>query len=166
MAIIPVTFNILRYHYPRRPRLTPELQRFMHSLGPGNTPCCVQISHCLNMTGQRITRTYKGQRRPNEPIRISGFTYYYLQAVDELERWLTLSYGPGETVSLDNSGRRRTPQQIKTYLHGRTGILAFRGHGYGYHTELWDGQQIEQRDINEPACFTQPRVLFWDCVSP
>lgn len=132
---------------------------------PG-TPCCVQVSHSLNMAGQTITQTYIGQRRNNSRIRVHGQDYYYLLAVDELERWLTLRYGAGEVVHLDDGGSRRTPQQIKDYLQGRTGILAFRSSGYGFHTELWDGRQIVQRDMNEHACFSQPRVLFWDCGAP
>jgi len=31
---------------------------------------------------------------------------------------------------------------------------------------LWDGNQIVQRDMNEGACFSQPRVLYWDCRAP
>ncbi|NOT57904.1 MAG: hypothetical protein HOP18_25150 [Deltaproteobacteria bacterium] len=166
MATIPVSFSILSSHYPARPNLTPALRGFMTSLGPGNTPCCVQVSHALNMAGQLITHTYKGQRRENARIRINGVDYYYLLAVDELERWLTLNYGPGDNVSLDGTGRRRTPRQIQASLQGRAGIVAFRTSGYGFHTELWNGRRIVQRDMNEHACFAQPRVLFWDCQSP
>jgi len=158
MAVIPVSFDLLRRYYPSRPNLTPELKRFMNSI-PG-TPCCVQISHSLNMAGQRITQTYSGQRRENSRIRVNGVDYYYLLAVDELERWLTLVCGAGENV------RQRTPDDTKTYLQDRTGILAFRNSGAGFHTELWDGQQIVQRDMNENLCFNQPRVLFWDCGVP
>jgi hypothetical protein len=100
---------------------------------PG-TPCCVQISHSLNMAGETITQTYVGQRRNNSGITINGSVYYYLLAVDELETWLTLQYGAGEDVGMDASNTRRSPQQIKTYLQGRTGILAFRTSGAGFHT--------------------------------
>jgi Type VI secretion system (T6SS), amidase effector protein 4 len=164
MAVIPVSFESLADNYPARPDLTPELKQFMAST-PG-TPCCVQVSHSLNMAGETITQTYVGQRRNNSAITINGAVYYYLLAVDELETWLTLRYGAGEDVGLDDSNRRRSPQQIKTNLQGRTGILAFRTSGAGFHTELWDGQQIVQRDMNESACFSQPRVLFWDCGAP
>jgi hypothetical protein len=161
MGVIPASFEALRRNYPARPNLTPELRRFMDHT-PG-TPCCVQISHSLNMAGERITQTYVGQRRNNSPITINGVVLYYLLAVDEMEKWLTLRYSNGENVSLDPTNRRRTPRQIKEYLQGRTGILVFRDGGYGFHTELWDGAQIVQRDMNEDACFSQPRVLFWDC---
>lgn len=164
MAVIPVSFELLRRHYPARPNLTPELRRFMNAT-PG-TPCCVQMSHSLNMSGQRVSETYVGGRRPNARIRINGVDYFYLLAVDELERWLTLRYGPGELVSLDAARRRRTPAQIRAALQGRTGIIAFRTSGAGFHTELWDGRQIVQRDMVEDACFNQPRVLFWDAGAP
>lgn len=164
MAVIPTSFDMLKHFYPARPNLTPELKKFMNST-PG-TPCCVQISHSLNMAGQKITQKYAGQRRDNSRITINGIDYYYLLAVDELEKWLTLKYGAGEVVNLDDDGRRRTPEQIKAYLQGRTGVLAFRNSGAGFHTELWAGQRIVQRDMNENACFTQSRVLFWDCGAP
>jgi hypothetical protein len=161
MAIIPASFDKLRQNYPARPDLTPELAAFMSSIT--GTPCCVQVSHALNMAGLFVSQTYDGGRRANAPIRIDGRVYYYLLAVDELERWLTLKYGAGEVVHTEYDGRRRSPQQIKAYLQGRTGILAFRNAQFGFHTELWDGRQIVQRDMNEHALFTQPRVLFWDC---
>ena len=129
---------------------------------PG-TPCCVQVSHSLNMGGQIVAETYVGQRRNNSKITIDGTDYFYLLAVDELENWLTLIYGAGENVSLDDNNRRRTPPQIKACLQSRRGIITFRNNGAGFHTELWDGRQILQRDMNENACFSQPRVLFWDC---
>lgn len=160
MGVLPVSFGKLRQHYPARPNLTPELKRFM-SQTPG-TPCCVQVSHALNMAGERVPRVYAGQRRVNSTIRIGGADYYYLLAVDEMEKWLTLKYDPGEEVSRSGSGRR-DPRAIKEHLQGRTGILTFRDQGYGFHTELWDGHQIVQRDMNENACFRQSRVLFWDC---
>src|SRR2546422_4927905 len=84
-----------------------------------------------------------------------------------LQIGLDLLRSPVATVvSLNDDGSHRTPQQIKAYLQGRTGILAFRNAGAGFHTELWNGQQIVQRDMNENVCFSQPRVLFWDCGAP
>src|SRR6516225_906199 len=161
MAAIPVSFDKLKQYYPARPYLTPELKRFMKSI-PG-TPCCVQVSHSLNMAGERISQKYVGQRRDNSRITINGIDYYYVLAVDELEKYLTQKYEAGEDVSRDDAGKRRNAQQIKDYLQGRTGILVFRNTGAGHHTELWDGNQIVQRDMNEGACFSQPRVLYWDC---
>jgi hypothetical protein len=159
---IAASFEILSQYYPRRPDLTPELKRFMDSIT--GTPCCVQISHALNMAGEKITPTYIGQRRNNSLITTNGLDYYYLLAVDEMETWLTLTYGDGETVSLG-----RTPDEIKSYLQGRTGILVMRDGGYGtygFHTELWNGQTFLQTDMNVNACLAQPRVLFWDCGPP
>ena len=168
--IIPVSFERLSQYYPRRPNLTPELKKFMD--GTPGTPCCVQISHSLNMAGEKITPTYVGQRRNNSLIKINGLDYYYLLAVDEMEKWLTLKYGDGETVSLDDTGQKRKPDEIKRYLQGRTGILVMRDANVGFHTELWgrqdpvDGTTFLQNDMNVNACLAQPRVLFWDCGPP
>jgi hypothetical protein len=157
--MIPVPFDTLSQYYPRRPNLTPELKSFMaHTPG---TPCCVQMSHCLNMAGERITKTYVGQRRDNSAITVNGVVYYYLLAVDEMEKWLTLKYGAGETVS--DSGQKRKPDEIKLCLQGRTGILVMRDAGPGFHTELWDGTAFLQTDMDINKCLAQPRVLFWDC---
>ena len=168
--MIPVSFDTLSQYYPPRPNLTPELKSFMDGLkkfSPKSTPCCVQMCHCLNMAGERITRTYVHQRRDNSPIKINGVVYYYLLAVDEMEKWLTQTYGDGETVS--DSGQKRKPDEIKLCLQGRTGILVMRDAGPGFHTELWNGETFWQNvnggpgmDVN--ACLAQPRVLFWDCT--
>jgi len=171
MPTIPVPFDSLKLNYPRRPALTPELKRFMDALGAGNTPCCVQISHCLNMTGQRITKTYLHQRRDNARIIIGGSDYYYVLAVDEMEKYLSQKYGTGEIVQVDETGKKRSASQIKTYLQGRQGILVFRDGGAGFHTELWNGKTIEQAianggDVVEDPSFMKPRVLFWDCGPP
>ncbi len=56
----------------------------------------------------------------------------------------------------------RLGPDIQTYLQGRTGILLFRNTGAGFHTELWNGSDIKQTDMDRGACFGQPRVLFWD----
>src|SRR5262249_6872070 len=105
---IPVEFAALARHYPYRTEKTgqyggklayPDL-RLVMDRNPG-TPCCVQVSHCLNMAGFRIPRIYDGGRRPNDGQKINGTTYYYLLAVDEMEIYLTNTYGPGELVSSD-----------------------------------------------------------------
>lgn len=160
MATVPVHFGTLREHYPRRPGLTPELKKFMDSI-PG-TPCCVQMSHALNMSQQYVPKTFKGARRQNSKITIDGDDYYYLLAVDEMEAWLTNRYGEGEVVHLDEDGKRRKPSAIKSYLYGYPGILVFRDIGFGMHTELWDGAAIVQEDIAVDKCLSSHRVLFWN----
>jgi arylsulfatase A-like enzyme len=55
--------------------------------------------------------------------------------------------------------------QMKAYLSGDKGILLFRSAGAGLHTEIWDGNQILQRDMDETNLFSQARVLMWYCVS-
>jgi Type VI secretion system (T6SS), amidase effector protein 4 len=162
MAVIPAPVHLLIRYYPARPKLTPELLKFMKSIS--GTPCCVQISHSLNMAGQLVPRSYKGGRRDNSRIRIKGRDYYYVLAVDEMEKYLTEKYGAPENVSVDADAHPRAPKDIKDYLQGRTGVLVFRNSGFGLHTEIWDGQQIVQRDMNEHALFSQHRVLFWDCA--
>jgi Type VI secretion system (T6SS), amidase effector protein 4 len=163
MPVIDAPFETMKKFYPFRPNLTPELKRFMDSIT--GTPCCVQVSHALNMAGELIGPKNPGARRTNNAaIPAHGTTYYYVLAVDELENWLTVTYGDGEEVHVDEDGLRRTPAQIKASLQGRRGVLLFRdpGQAAGFHTELWDGAQIVQRDMNEHVLFTRSRVLFWD----
>jgi type VI secretion system (T6SS) effector Tae4 (amidase) len=177
MIYIPVSGATLQGFYPMRP-LAGYLKTFMDGLGPGNTPCCVQVSHALNMAGQKIPQTYdyaKQRGRSPSPIQVNGSTNYYLLAVDELEQWLTQKYGAGLNVralaglkitpSSDPTQRRKDMDQMKAYLSGDKGILLFRSAGAGLHTEIWDGKQILQRDMDETNLFSQARVLMWYCVS-
>jgi hypothetical protein len=170
---IPAPFVKLKVNYPMRP-LSGDLKTFMDGLGPGNTPCCVQVSHALNLSGEKIPSTYdyaKKRGRGPSPIKVDGETNYYLLAVDELEAWLTQKYGAGldvralaglpATPSTNPVQRVKDMKVMQSYLSGDQGILLFRTSGAGMHTELWDGQQIVQRDMDEPALFSQPRVLMW-----
>ncbi len=177
MIYITAPFATLQSFYPRRP-LGGNLKTFMDGLGPGNTPCCVQVSHALNMAGEKIPQTYdyaKVRGRTPSPIQVDGVSNFYLLAVDELEMWLTQKYGAGlnvralaglkQTPSSDPTQRRKDVEQMKAYLSGYKGILLFRTAGAGLHTELWDGTRILQRDMDETNLFSQPRVLMWYCVS-
>jgi len=187
---IPVPFATLKAFYPMRP-LSGELKTFMDNLNkpfpqkgpdgkpiigpdrkpvmvqPKNTPCCIQVSHALNMAGQKVPQTYQDARRSNTLITVNGISNYYLLAVDELEKWMTQRYGCGINLSALAGlpkQQRQAIQQMQAFLAGIKGILLFRDAGYGLHTELWDGSQILQRDMDEPHLFSQPRVLFWYCA--
>jgi hypothetical protein len=160
---IYVDFDDLAGHYPTYNKLPKELKDFMTGLGPGNTPCCVQVSHALNKVGPRIPS--QGYRRRNSPI---GSDFYIL-AVDELEVYLTWRFGKGEEIK----HQKRTLAQMKQYLNGKQGILLFRDTGAGYHTELWDTDHILQDGnarssngavMNQENIFSKPRVLFWEVV--
>jgi hypothetical protein len=169
---IPVEFAVLARHYPYRTektglyggKLANADLRLVMDRNPG-TPCCVQVSHCLNMAGFLIPRIYPGNRRPNDGQKINGFTYYFLLAVDEMETYLTNTYGPGELVRSDeNKALQRTAAEVKSYLNGRQGILVMREGWAGVHTELWDGSAFLQKDMATDHLLTRPRVLFWDCT--
>ena len=109
MIYIPVKFELLRVNYANRipnaqdPNTShlelADLQKFMDSLPQGdtpNTPCCIQVSHALNLAGQTIPATNPAARRINNTaIRVNGVSRNYILAVDELEAWLTLKYGKG-----------------------------------------------------------------------
>ena len=201
MIYITAPFATMQSFYPMRP-LTGDLKQFMDNLNkpfpkkgldgkqiigpdgkivmvqPNNTPCCIQVSHALNMAGQKIPATYnyaKQRGRSPSPIQVNGLTNYYLLAVDELEQWLTQKYGAGlevralaglpKTPSGNLIQRKKDMEQMKDYLSGYTGILLFRDVGAGLHTELWDGSQILQRDMDEVNLFSQSRVLMWYCAS-
>jgi Type VI secretion system (T6SS), amidase effector protein 4 len=158
-------FDTLKANYPTYKTLPPPLQKFMDALGPGNTPCCVQVSHALNNAGQPIAPS--SFRRPNSKIG----PYYYILAVDELEQYLSGLHGRGEEIKRDSSGKMRSTADMKQVLDGRQGILLFRSAGAGHHTELWDKTHIMQDGkavsgggaiMNESNIFGQPRVLFWE----
>ena len=165
---IRVNFETVKGNYPTYKTLPPALQSFMDGLNkikPGNTPCCVQISHALNRSGQLIP--VNSFRRPNANIG----SYYYILAVDELEQYLSGRYGRGEEIKKDSSGKVRSLSEMKNYLDNKQGILLFRNDGAGHHTELWDRTHIMQDGkavsgggavMNESNIFGQPRVLFWE----
>jgi hypothetical protein len=170
MQTIPIDFDVIKRHYPRRSDKVgefggklehPDLRAFMAKT-PG-TPCCVQVSHAFNMAGHLIPPRFDGQRRPPSRIVIGGMSYYYLLAVDEMEKWLTETYGPGELVS--HSGKsKRTHSQLSSYLQGRKGLLVIREGPAGVHTEFWTGRTFLQTDMAVAKLLEKPRVLFWDCT--
>src|SRR5262249_39642674 len=132
---IRVNFETLKGNYPTYKTLPPALQKFMDDLNkitPGNTPCCVQISHALNRSGQLVP--HSSFRRPNANID----SYYYILAVDELEQYLSGRYGRGVEIKKGPSGKARSLSEMKKYLDDKQGILLFRNDGAGHHTELWD----------------------------
>ena len=168
LSKIRVNFDTLKAHYPTYKTLPQPLQNFMDGLNkiaPGNTPCCVQISHALNNVGQRIPPS--SFRRANSQIG----SYYYILAVDELEQYLSGLYGRGEEIKTAPSGKVRSTAEMKQYLKDKQGILLFRSAGAGHHTELWDKTHIIQDGgavssggaiMNEANIFGQARVLFWE----
>lgn len=171
-STIPVDFAALARHYPYRTEKTGQYGgklahadlRLLMDRNPG-TPCCVQVSHSLNLAGFPIKELYQGGRRPNDGQRIDGVMYYYLRAVDEMEDYLTLTFGPGELVrSDDGKASALSARRVKAYLNGRKGILVMREGWAGVHTELWDGLAFLQRDMATDHLLTRPRVLFWECT--
>jgi hypothetical protein len=164
---IPVTYAEIASNYPRRTSKTsefggqlaqPELRKFMSSI-PG-TPCCVQVSHAMNMVGHTVSRKYGGMRRNASPIKIDGRTYYYLLAVDEMEAWLTDTYGEGEI--LRGPGRKNTsPGDIKRAIKNRPGLLTMWGKKDRWHTEFWNGARYLQDNMSD-GVLENPRIMFWD----
>lgn len=167
---IPIDFDLLRANYPHRKTRdgafggelqNPVLQKFMASI-PG-TPCCVQVSHAFNMSGHPIPPLWDGQRRDPSRIKIDGVNRYYLLAVDEMEKYMTGRYGPGELLMVDADGKRRKAKQIKAYLKGRQGLLVMNAHTPSDHTELWDGEHMVQPGMAVDHLLELSRVMFWDC---
>ncbi|MEO8870105.1 MAG: T6SS effector amidase Tae4 family protein [Granulicella sp.] len=138
---------------------------------PG-TPCCVQMSHALNMCGVPIP-SHSYRRHPNPMLPINAKKCFYLLATDELEDSLQTLFGEPETINIDLN-KTRSAGEIKKYIKDRPGILIFRHaklrvvppQGKFEHTEIWDGTQILQRDMDELAIFSSPRVLMWDTNDP
>lgn len=171
-ATIPLDYEVLASHYPARLAKVgefggklahPDLRKLMED-NPG-TPCCVQVSHAINMAGFRIPSQIPGARRKYAPRKIGGIVYYYILAVDEMEKYLTDQFGPGELVR-DESDKKlqRKAAEVKSALKDRKGILVMRQGYAGIHTELWNGSSFHQKDMAVDALLTQPRVLFWECT--
>lgn len=121
---IPVDFGLLRNNYPHRKTRqeafggelrNADLQKFMASI-PG-TPCCVQVSHAFNLSGHPIPPFWEERRRNPSPI-----------MVDEMEKYMTGRYGPGELPMTDANRKRRKAREIKAYLKGRKGLLVMNAH--------------------------------------
>ena len=160
MPQISLDWDTFKAAYPMRP-LTGALKAFMDQLGPGNTPCCVQMSHALSIAGCSIGS--RSNRRQNSTIAVLGIKRYYLLAVDELKWFLEQNFDVGEEISIDDDGNRREIKDMKDDLNGRTGILIFSDLRFGKHTELWDTDHMYQRDMSE-TLFNSPKVLFWDVM--
>lgn len=155
MSQISLEWDIVKTAYPRRP-LSGALKAFMDRT-PG-TPCCVQMSHALNMAGCYIGP--RSNRRPNSIITTSAGRRYYLLAVDEMKWFLEQNFGMGDEISTDDNCKRLNISDMKDVLNGRTGILVFSNLQYGTHTELWDVDHMHQRDMSE-GLFHAQKVLFW-----
>lgn len=174
MGVIPASINTLSSQYPRRDVKDPAKYKYVDTVMKGlqGTPCCVQISHALNLCGIPVpTRSYR--RDPNLKLKINGKDCGYLLATDELEDFLQARYGEPETVNRDLN-QTRSAEKVKAYIKNRPGLLIFRYSdlrvpappGQFEHTEFWDGTQILQRDMAEQFLFERPRVLFWDTNDP
>lgn len=175
MGVIRAPIGNLAAMYPRRDVKDPDKYKHVEAVMSGlrGTPCCVQISHALNLAGIEIPpRSY---RRANTPHSVDGRLFHYLLATDELEKFfISLCGDGGEQVNLDAKGNKRTEAEIKKHIANRPGVLIFRYAGVGAvapegefeHAEIWDGKKILQRDMNEKFLFTRPRVLLWDTNDP
>ena len=174
MVVIPAAVGTLSSNYPRRDKKNPALYQYVQQVMRGlpGTPCCVQMSHALNMSGIPIPAN--SYRRRNTPLTINGTVYYYILATDELEKFLFEYCGDdGETINKDLD-KTRSMGEIKTYISNRPGLLLFRYSNIGVsappgefeHTELWDGTKILQDDMAEDFLFRRLRVLMWDTNDP
>jgi len=174
MGVIPASINTLSSQYPRRDQKDPAKYQYVDKVMKGleGTPCCVQMSHALNMCGIPVPqRSYR--RNPNPRLPLNGRDCSYLLATDELEDFLQTFYGAPETINRDLN-QVRDAAQVKAYIKNRPGLLIFRysalrvpaPKGQFEHTELWDGTQILQRDMAEDFLFSRPRILMWDTNDP
>jgi hypothetical protein len=182
MGVIPANFASLERNYPCNPDnpCCYDGDKYKHvkqvMTGLTGTPCCVQMSHALNMAGINIPEYTLGRTPPrqNTPHVIDGVRYYYILATDELEGYMKLLTGDdGEQINKD-LGNTRTANDIRKYISGRPGLLLFRYNDYGVpppkdhfeHTELWDGTNILQYQGISPGVFNSRRVLMWDTNDP
>lgn len=176
MGVIPASIHTLTEAYPRRDKKDPSKYKYVDKVMKGipGTPCCVQMSHALNMAGVKIPAN--SYRRRNAFLEELGF--YYILATDELEKFLIdycgddgEAFNEGIDKGLDKT---QIMKKIQEYIKNRPGLLLFRYSGTGTlapsgefeHTELWDGTKILQRDMAEGFLFNRPRVLMWDTNDP
>jgi hypothetical protein len=169
MGVIPVSIKHLIEQYPRRDKQDPKKYQYVEQVMktvPG-TPCCVQMSHTLNLNGIQVPpASYR--RNPIPKLKIDTLERFYLLATDEIEVFLWTMFGEPELINLDLN-KRRSIAQIKAYIDKRPGLLVFRHAELRIpppkdkfeHTELWDGKAMVQRDMSEKL-FNCPRVLMWD----
>ncbi len=177
---ISVSFESLKTNYPFYNRLPKNLQDYidvLNGITPEqkkagihpkgiNTPCCLQVSHALNSVKEFIPP--HSFRRANPSL--GG--QYYLQAVDELEVYLSGRYGRGENIRRVAATKKlRNPDEMKAYIKGKQGILLFRNNGAGQHTEIWDTDTTLQNGqvpgvYVGPKVFENERVLFWEVSAP
>jgi hypothetical protein len=164
MPSLNAAFETLVANYPRRDAPDPATYQYvdqaMAQFGSG-TSCCVQMSQALNLAGI-IVPTVSNRRR-NAYVTINGTGYFYMGAVDEVVDFLNNKCAncfAGEIVSQSANG------DIPGYLQGRRGILCFFDLKYGFHTELWDGHDIVQQDMDRAKCYGQAQVVFWDAGPP
>jgi hypothetical protein len=174
MGVIPASINALSNQYPRRDVKDQNKYQYVDQVMKGlkGTPCCVQVSHALNMSGIPVpSRSYR--RDPNIKLTINGKLCGYQLATDELEDFLQTRYGEPETINRDLN-QTRSAEKIKAYIKDRPGLLIFRHADLRVpppqdkfeHTEFWNGTQILQRDMAEASLFSSPRVLMWDTNDP
>jgi hypothetical protein len=164
-ATIRGNFDAMWAKFPMRPHLPSEITDYIAALkkaNPGENPteCCLQLSWALNAAGLTVPRS--SYRRPNADLGRGGWG---LGACDEVEVYLTWRYGKTEDIK-----QGRTVAELRQYIRGRQGILAFRDATPGQHVELWDDQNIRQRGgapggMSEGFVFGQPRILFWEVVN-
>ena len=160
MPQISLDWDTFKAAYPMRPLKGP-LAAMMDSLPDGSTPCCVQMSHALNVAGCLVGTM--SNRRHTSRVATPDGTFNYLLAVDEM-KWFLGRFGAGEEVSGAVSGKRRASAgQMREALNGRTGIIVFSNLHLGTHTEIWDVDHMHQTDMS-PALFNAPQVLFWDVM--
>ena len=136
-----------------------------------NTSCVFQVSWALNAVGGGHEIPAMSPR-PRSNALLSG--KFHMGAVDELENYFLGRYGKPEIVKTSN---RHSIGEMKKYMAGRPGIIAFRDKGLGMHTEIWNGSRILQNGapipnntngaavMSETGIFGADRVLFWEILS-
>jgi hypothetical protein len=119
------------------------------------TTCAIQASHAFNSTTS-CKIPAESFRRPNPAI--VGGNGHYIQAVDEMERWLTDNYG-----KTDDLRKLSTGPDLTGPILGKTGILIFDDK----HVEFWNTTSIVQNGaggamMGPEFIWSQPRILFWE----
>src|SRR5262249_24579 len=109
-----------------------------------------------NATPHRIKA---GSFRRNSEV-IAGGNGIYILAVDELDAYLTATYGKTEDI---RATQGRDVTKMQAYIKDFKGLLIFAGSP----TEFWDGNRILQSGgggamMNPGYIWSRPFIKFWE----
>jgi hypothetical protein len=155
-----------------------ELNNWVSELkneNPNYTTCCIQMSHAINMAFHMADPSKmvgaRSVRRKTRAFKIAAAAnkeFHYLASVDEMKAFLDSTFDEGEEISRRADGKPASPQEAKSFVQDRPGIVVFMKHqAWGFHTEVWTGSDWHQNWMKgRMGPFGWAPVWFWDMGVP